>query len=395
MSKGPALVGLMRQYNWTKAAVLMTTEELWLVGGGGLQREMQNASIEVLKLVFVAGEFNVESLSKVSHSVMRVIVFLAYEETGHRVAMSAHRQGMSSPGWAWVLPEEFNIPELTISQMDGWLYVQPLLPSEGMQAFAEQVSQYTKSVFNITLPADLVDLTWSVALYEAVMLYAHAATKVLREGGNLRNGSAVTEAVRSTTFEGVGKRIVTLNTKGDRIESYEVMNYVMRADGVMSSMPVGVYNSEVRQYEAYDRAVMWPGSTEEVPEDWISAETICMAGSYFDDRAAACSVCSAGFFTSVENRLEKCSSCADQAHHYQDESNATTCKLCPDRTRRENHKEFKSVKGCTCEPKTWAPDIAQGHKCESCPHGCAPPPPLPAPTPNCSQPFVRAWRSNQ
>ena len=121
MSKGPALVGLMRQYNWTKAAVLMTTEELWLVGGGGLQREMQNASIEVLKLVFVAGEFNVESLSKVSHSGMRVIVFLAYEETGHRVAMSAHRQGMSSAGWAWVLPEEFNTPELTISQMDGWM----------------------------------------------------------------------------------------------------------------------------------------------------------------------------------------------------------------------------------------------------------------------------------
>ena len=151
--------------------------------------------------------------------------------------------------------------------MDGWLHIQPLLPSEGMQAFAEQVSQYTKSHFDITLPADLVDLTWSVALHDAVMLYAHAATKVLQEGGDLRNGSAVTEAVRSTTFEGVGKRIVTLDTRGDRIESYEVMNYVLRVDGVMSSVPVGVYDSEVGQYEAYDRAVMWPGSTEDVPAD--------------------------------------------------------------------------------------------------------------------------------
>ena len=100
----------------------------------------------------------------------------------------------------------------------------------------------------------------------AVMLYAHAATKVLLEGGNLYDGLAVTEAVRSTRFEGIAG-VVALNQQGDRIDSYEVMNYVLMEDGKVDSVPVGVYHSNLQQYKAYERAVVWPGSMTEVPSD--------------------------------------------------------------------------------------------------------------------------------
>ena len=102
------------------------------------------------------------------------------------------------------------------------------------------------------------------------MLYAHAGTKLMSEGGNLQDGEAVTAAVRNISFIGVGGSVVVLDSQGDRIESYEVMNYVQGADGGMNSVPVGVYSHTEHQYRAYERAVVWPGNTTEVPMDYVS-----------------------------------------------------------------------------------------------------------------------------
>ena len=141
-----------------------------------------------------------------------------------------------------------------------------------MQTFAGQVSDYSKSHFNISISPDSVDLVFSAALHDAIMLYAHAATKLMSDGGNLQDGRAVTAAVRSTSFIGVGGTVVTLDSNGDRIESYEVMNYVLKEGDAMSSVPVGIFNSTKEQYSAYERAVVWPGNTLEVPMDYFSGE---------------------------------------------------------------------------------------------------------------------------
>ena len=95
-----------------------------------------------------------------------------------------------------------------------------------------------------------MDLTLSATLYDAVMLYTHAGTKVLAEGGDLHDGHVMAEAVRSTTFEGLGNRAVVPNSQGDRIQSYEVMSYVQGADAAMGTVPAGVYINEEHQYRA-------------------------------------------------------------------------------------------------------------------------------------------------
>ena len=38
----------------------------------------------------------------------------------------------------------------------------------------------------------------------------------------------------------------------------------------MWSEPVGMYNSTLQQYTAYERVVVWPGSTTKVPVDYSS-----------------------------------------------------------------------------------------------------------------------------
>ena len=103
--------------------------------------------------------------------------------------------------------------------------------------------------------------------------YAHAATKVLAEGGDVRDGLEVAKAIQNTTFTGAKGSTVALDKRGDRIESYELMNYVLWADGGLQIVPVGRYktNSTLKQYRAYAPAVVWPGNTMAVPADYFSS----------------------------------------------------------------------------------------------------------------------------
>ena len=248
-----------------QAAVLVwqltSATEVWFHSALGLTEQLQNASIEVLKpAAFEEGNLQAAMLTTVKRSGNRIVTLLAYDHSLHTVASMATHLRMCA-GWAWLFVDSGAVT----FEMAGWLFLQPVLPSSNMQAFAQQVSKYAASSFNISVSADSVDVTYSVALHDAIMLYAHAATKVLSEGGDLGNGRAVTEAIRSTAFEGVGGNTVSLDAQGDRIESTAVGNYLLGSNGKLHSETVAVYNRTVKQYRP-ERTVVWPGNTTEVSE---------------------------------------------------------------------------------------------------------------------------------
>ena len=204
---------------------------------------------------------------------------MAYDDDTHNVASSAAKAGMVRAGWAWIILARRS----PVRQMQGWLFVRPVLLSEGMPAFAEQVKAYTGSLFAVTstpcqdrndtssfgttCEEPLAYLTFSVALHNAVMLYAHAAAELLSEGGDLRNGREVASKILNTSFEGMGRSIVQLDSNGDRIESYEFVNYVKKADGQLQSVSVGVYSTLLEQYTPSRQGIVWPGGINQVPRD--------------------------------------------------------------------------------------------------------------------------------
>ena len=265
---GHALVALMQHYKWTMAVTL--TAAYWVETGRAFTKTLQDASISVFQPApFEPGQFKV-AMHKIKDKGIRIVVLMDHEDI-EAIAAEAAREEMSA-GWSWILPGE--VASGATVQLQGWLFFRPLLPSDSMQAFAQQVSKYTASCsshFNITLAADSADLASSAALHDAVLLYAHAATKVLDESGDLYDGKLMTEAVRSTTFQGLGNRAVTLNAQGDRTLWYEVMNYVLRADSGPASVPVGLHNNTSQQYMAYEQAVAWPGNTTLVPIHYVSS----------------------------------------------------------------------------------------------------------------------------
>ena len=193
----------------------------------------------------------------------------------------------------------------------------PLLPSEGMQAFAEQVSEYTGSHFNLSLGLDSVDVVYGAALHDAVVLYAHAATKMLSQSADIHDSKAMTAAVRSTVFESAVSGRVALDRNGDRIQSYQVMNYVM-VNGKASTELVGSFDSNEGRYTANGRAVVWPGDSDVVPVDQVVHERReCEKGEFLSAATESCRPCAPGYFRSKRNSLGKCLDCADIKDHYQ------------------------------------------------------------------------------
>ena len=78
------------------------------------------------------------------------------------------------------------------------------------------------------------------------------------------------QAVRQTSFVGIGGSVVALDENGDRVWTYEIMNYVLKDDAVRPTA-VGVFYSGSEHYEAY-KNVIWPGNTTTIPADWVAYE---------------------------------------------------------------------------------------------------------------------------
>ena len=274
-SKGPALIAFMQHNKWRKIVIISSTENVWIEASSGLSNQLEANGIDVFKpAAFEKNNFKDATLIGIRRSGIRIVLSLVSETEAKAISMHANRARMTSAGWAWLLTEE----RASVTDMAGWLFFRPFLARD-MQVFAEQVSAYSNLHFQVVSSPDTVNLVFSAALYDAVMLYAHAATTVMSKGDDLHDGKAVTAAVRDTNFTGVAGTVVALDSKGDRTESYEVMNYVQEEGNVMSSVGVGVFDSTLGQYRAYEQAVVWPGKTMEVPLDYFSGERLLWMSS--------------------------------------------------------------------------------------------------------------------
>ena len=179
-----------------------------------------------------------------------------------------------------------------------------------------QVEQENKQ-FNITNGA--VDVTFAALLHDAVLLYAHAATKVLAEGGSARNGVALRSVIEEIEFEGITSRL-RLDRFGDRFESYSIMNYLQIGDGKPHFVEAGFYDFETRQYSENVHTIVWPGNSTEVPEAYTST-ILCGLGEY--KHGNVCIRCSGGRFSS--SLTQGCAQC--EPGHYST-AGASACTAC-------------------------------------------------------------------
>ena len=224
------------------------------------------------RLSFSPGHFERTLLDEIRKTGVRVVITVAYSDDVVQIALDAEEQGMTSPGWAWISTDTLPGAELAAHTstrkrakiaLFGWLYIwhaQSKLP--GLAQFYQQVKTFGKRQFGLNISS--VD-PYAAQLYDSVYLYAHAATQVLAAGGAVNNGTAIVQAMLNISFEGIEQKTVKLDSNGDAIEPYSVMNYVEQGDGEMRGVEVGQYVSGELKLRVAE--IRWPGNVSRVPSD--------------------------------------------------------------------------------------------------------------------------------
>ena len=117
--------------------------------------------------------------------------------------------------------------------------------------------------------------TYAFNLYDAIMLYAHAADALLRNAsaGGLADPHLLVRAMMNTSFATPGG-IVELDGRGDMPEPVAIMNYKrVRADSPeLHSIKLGVHEPHRRVFVLTPQSgdVVWPGGLRSVPKGLIA-----------------------------------------------------------------------------------------------------------------------------
>ena len=200
---------LFKQLGWARCAMLSSTSNVYLrTASAEWKPRLQNDRIRVEPFnTFNRGEFDGKSLDAIAKASVRIVVVLACSEDTATVAIKAWQRVpcMMDAGWAWVgmdtVPGAEHIVPASAPALSGWLYlIVADNDSQKMSNFYEDVRSYGGKYFDST--PDSVSV-YSASLYDAVHLFAHAATRVIRDGGKSNNGTALVEAMRGLTFNGV------------------------------------------------------------------------------------------------------------------------------------------------------------------------------------------------
>ena len=71
----------------------------------------------------------------------------------------------------------------------------------------------------------------SIALYNAILLFAHAATAAMAQLRDIDDMGVLVEELRKVSFSGKGGNPVILDECGDPIQDYEVLSYMVETSG--------------------------------------------------------------------------------------------------------------------------------------------------------------------
>jgi hypothetical protein len=152
--------------------------------------------------------------------------------------------------------------------LHGWIYFEP--SSAASREFFDRVKAASIADFGQQLGDDDSSNLYAANLYDAVMLFASAAGKHLKE---LSNGKLMVQAMMNASFDGKTGR-VELDEQGDLKESISTMNYVVQSGGPMLGRRIGVYDAPSRRYSPVQNVtVVWPGNVHVVPADMAASST--------------------------------------------------------------------------------------------------------------------------
>jgi ABC-type branched-subunit amino acid transport system substrate-binding protein len=268
-----ALLGLMGWAQWRSIAFLRDSSEIMALSALSMRSKVEEqAKYIAIELWFASQESLPSTLPRIKLAGARVVMALAYATDYLAIAIAA-RTLKFSEGWAWIgvdmvadagtIGEAFGrvvTPQDAQGALQGWLYMEPY--SDAPTSFFDRVRRASIDIHGQQIKEDEPINSFASNLYDAIFLFAHAAT---RYPELLADGRKLAEMMMNYSFQGLGGGIVELDRDGDKKESIRVLNYVAHKDGSSVARRVGLYAAIKAEYTPDDVTVIWPGGSTDIP----------------------------------------------------------------------------------------------------------------------------------
>nr|XP_029730687.1 atrial natriuretic peptide receptor 1-like isoform X2 [Aedes albopictus] len=209
----------------------------------------------------------------------RVIILSVRGSLVRKFMLSAHRLGMTrgeftfldveifqSSYWGdhyWELGDEDDqTARLAYEALLRVSLLQPTSPS--YQYFADQVRLRAKRDYNYTFVEDEEVNFFIGAFFDGVYLLGMALNETLNEGGDIRDGTAITRKMWNRSFDGITGN-VRIDDNGDRDADYSILDL----DPITGRFEVVAhYYGRTRAYSPVKgKRIHWPGGREGPPPD--------------------------------------------------------------------------------------------------------------------------------
>ncbi|KFB35740.1 AGAP008691-PA-like protein [Anopheles sinensis] len=272
---------IFRQFGWRHIALIIDRSDLFsLTVGKNLEYGLKDE--EVLKFVRELDgndEEDIDEYLKDASMYARVIILSVRGSLVRKFMLSALALGMTrgdftfldveifqSSYWGdhyWELGDEDDFKAR--KAYEALLRVSLLQPtSPTYQGFAEKVRQLAKTDYNYTFVEDEEVNFFIGAFFDGVYLLGMALNDTLNEGGDIRDGTAITKKMWGRDFEGITGH-VRIDDNGDRDADYSILDL----DPITGRFEVVAhYYGITREYSPVKgKKIHWPGGREGPPPD--------------------------------------------------------------------------------------------------------------------------------
>ncbi|XP_061514003.1 receptor-type guanylate cyclase gcy-28 isoform X2 [Anopheles gambiae] len=272
---------IFRQFGWRHIALIIDRSDLFsLTVGKNLEYGLKDE--ELLKFVRELDgndEEDIEAYLKDASMYARVIILSVRGSLVRKFMLSALALGMTrgeftfldveifqSSYWGdhyWELGDEDDFKAR--KSYEALLRVSLLQPtSPTYQYFAEKVRALAKQDYNYTFVEDEEVNFFIGAFFDGVYLLGMALNDTLNEGGDIRDGTAITRKMWGRDFEGITGH-VRIDDNGDRDADYSILDL----DPITGRFEVVAhYYGITREYSPVKgKKIHWPGGREGPPPD--------------------------------------------------------------------------------------------------------------------------------
>ncbi|KAJ8031037.1 Atrial natriuretic peptide receptor 1 [Holothuria leucospilota] len=281
----PMLLSVMREYDWTRIAILTSSENVWQLTSHSLSNFFKENNITVAYFAtFDPGHETIDGRSKTEHtqlvvaacSTARIIFVFAFGGDVRSIMLSASDEGFLDGHHVFFsidITNDAYIGANTFMGDDGrdeeaneafhaLFNVHIRKPkTQEYEQFEQKVRQYTsEKPFNHVIDEETEIDVHAGPLYDAILMYATALDMVLRSGGDVKDGMAIGEAMRNLDFQGID-RLVHIDENGDRNPDYALQDHIDHSfhDFAHYAQATGNYSIIVEP--------VWPNDRMEPPLD--------------------------------------------------------------------------------------------------------------------------------